>query len=320
MFFLFVFSILLLGNFFCEASFAAPVDFPQKEITIVVSFGPGGSMDILARGLGNTMRKYLGVPVVVMNMPGASGGRGRSFVYNAAPDGYTIGINSHDSIIQETFEKQDFENRKFTYIGNAQSLPNVFCVKSNSQIRSVKDFKTLGTRVRSGAFSMYTSALLTAMIIATREGWSLAVIGGYKGGGDAALALVRGDFEFCGIPLTVAAPFVKSGQIRPIMIVDLKRHPKFSDIPTVGDEGHPDLGIFAATQWLMAPPGVPKARIQILEDALKKTLKDPEFLKWAEGASVDVLFLSGEETKQMVVKTFGILEQYKKDLAKYYEK
>jgi tripartite-type tricarboxylate transporter receptor subunit TctC len=136
-----------------------------------------------------------------MNMPGASGGRGRSFVYNAAPDGYTIGVNSQDSIAQETFEKQDFENRKFSFIGNAQLLPNVFCVKSNSQIRSVKDLKTLGTRIRSGAFSMYTSALLTAMIIATREGWSLAVIGGYIGGGDAALALVRGDFEFCGIPL-----------------------------------------------------------------------------------------------------------------------
>jgi tripartite-type tricarboxylate transporter receptor subunit TctC len=318
--FVLAFSSFFLGHFLCGVSFGASVDFPQKEITIVVSYGPGGSMDILARGLGNTMRKYLKVPVVVMNMPGASGGRGRSFVYNAAPDGYTIGVNAPDSIAQEIFEKQDFENRRFSFIGNAQLLPNVFCVKSDSQIRSVKDFKTLGTRVRSGAFSMYTSGLITAMIIATREQWPLAVIGGYKGGGDAALGLIRGDFEFCAIPLTVAGSFIKSGQIRPIMMLDQKRHPKFPDIPTVAEEGHPDLGILGSTQWLMAPPGVPKARIQILEDALKKTLKDPEFLKWAEGANVDVLFLNGEETKQMVVKMFALLEQYKKDIAKYYEK
>jgi tripartite-type tricarboxylate transporter receptor subunit TctC len=117
----------------------------------------------------------------------------------------------------------------------------------------------------------------------------------------------------------VASPFVRSGQIRPIMMIDQKRHPKFPNTPTAEEEGHPDLGIFGTSYWLMASPGVPKARIQILEDALIKTLKDPEFLKWAEGADVDVAILSGEETKQMIFKIFTLLEQYKKEIVKYIE-
>jgi tripartite-type tricarboxylate transporter receptor subunit TctC len=314
------FSILFLGQALDGSSFAASPDFPKKEITAVVSYGPGGSMDILARGLGNSMRKHLGVPIVVMNMPGANGGRGRSFLFNAAPDGYTIGVNGPDAVAQEIFEKTDFQNSKFSTIGNAQLLPQVFCVKPDSPIRSVKDFKTFGKRVRTGAFSMYTGGLISSIIIATREGWPLSVIGGYKGGGDAALGLIRGDFEFCAVPLTVASSFIKSGQIRPIMLLDRKRHPKFPEIPTVAEEGYTDLSILGATHWLMAPPGVPKPRMQILEDSLKKTCEDPEFLKWAEGANVDVLFLNGEETNQMVLKMFALLEQYKKDIVKYYEK
>ncbi len=312
--------ILILGQVLPHPAFSASADFPKKEITAVVSYGPGGSMDILARGLGNTMRKYLGVPVVVLNMPGANGGRGRSFLYNAAADGYTIGVNGPDSVAQETFEKTDFQNRKFSVIGNAQLLPQVFCTKPDSPIRSIKDFKTFGKRVRTGAFSMYTGGLISSIIMATREGWQLSVIGGYKGGGDAALGLIRGDFEFCAIPLTVASSFIKSGQIRPIMLLDRKRHPKFPDIPTVAEEGYPDHAVLAATHWLIAPPGVPKARMQILEESLKKTCEDPEFLKWAEGANVDVLFLTGEDTNQMVLKMFALLEQYKKDIVKYYEK
>jgi tripartite-type tricarboxylate transporter receptor subunit TctC len=314
------FFLFFLGQAVPGVSHSAPANFPEKEITTVVSYGPGGSMDILARGLSNTMRKYLGVPLVVMNMPGAGGGRGRSFIYNAAPDGYTIGVNAPDAIAQEIFEKTDFENRKFSYIGNAQVMPLVFCVKPDSQIRSMKDFKALGKRVRTGTFSMYTGAFLASIIMATREGWPLSMVGGYKGGGDAALGLIRGDIDFCAIPLTVASSFIKSGQIRPIMLLDRKRHPNFPDIPVIGEEGYPDLVVLGGMQWLMAPPGVAKARIQMLEDSLKKTLEDPEFLKWAEGANVDVLFMNGEETKQMVLKMFSLLEQYKKEIQKYNEK
>lgn len=313
------FSIWLLSSFFCGLSFAAPVDFPQKEITIIVSFGPGGGLDIIARGVGNIMRKYLGVPVVVNNVTGAGGARGRAFVYHSAPDGYTIGVDTPGGICIEVIEKQDYEAKKFSYIGNAQQSPDIFCVRSDSSFRSVKDFKTFGKRLRFGTFNIQSSSTFPPIIMASREAWPMAIVAGYKSGGDTALGLIRGDFEFCCIPLNVAAPFVRSGQIRPILSIDQKRHPNFPNTPSVAEEGHPDLGLFLTNYWFMAPPGVPKARIKILEDALMKTLKDPEFIKWAEGANVDIAPMTGEQTAQMVLKLFALTEGYKKEIIKFIE-
>ena len=92
-----------------------------------------------------------------------------------------------------------------------------------------------------------------------------------------------GEVEFSAFAWRVAKPFVEAGQIRPILILDQKRFPNLPDIPTVGEAGYPDLETFGTNViYFMAPPGVPKDRAQILEEALMKTLKDPEFVKWAQ--------------------------------------
>jgi tripartite-type tricarboxylate transporter receptor subunit TctC len=310
-------SLSLLSTFLYETTFAAPVDFAKKEITVIVNMGPGGGRDVLARGVGNRMNKYLGVPVVVMNKPGAGGATGLISLYHSAPDGYTIGVGMATDIIDQILEKREYDNKKFIYLGRAQSSPGFLFVKSDSPFRSVKDFKTFGKPVRHATFSMTSNSTVVPMVIANREGFTMVIVGGYKGAADAAMALVRGEVEFAGPGLVAAMPFLRAGQIRPILTIHQKRSPDFSDIPTVGEIGHPDLDIWALDFWFMTPPGVPKERVQILEDALMKTLKDPEFLGWAKGAGVDPAPLSGEEMTKMVFKFFGLLEQYKGDIDKY---
>lgn len=314
------FSLWFFGSFLSGTTFGAPVEFPKKEITVIVNFGPGGARDILARGVGNTMSKYLGVPIVVMNMPGAGGTRGIISLYHSAPDGYTVGIGMVTEIIDQILEKRDYDIKKFTYIGNAQRSPSFFFVKADSPFRSVKDFKTFGKPVRFSAFSLTANAAVTAMVIANREGFPLVIVGGYQGASAATLGLIRGEVEFSGVAPSTATPFVQAGQIRPIMTIDQKRSPDYSDIPTVGEMGHPDLENLANYYWLMAPPAVPKDRVKILEDALMKSLKDPEFLGWAKGAGVDPGPLSGDEMTKLVIKLFGLLEQYKGDIEKYVKK
>jgi len=256
----------------------------------------------------------------VMNMPGAGGVRGLLSLYHSAPDGYTIGIGTGSDIIDQTLEKRDYDNRRFTYIGMVQRSPSPLFVKSDSPFRSVKDFKTFGKSVRFSAFSLTAPPAVASMIIANREGSPLVIVGGYKGSADAILSVIRGEVEFTGVGLSTAMPFVQSKQIRPILIFSQNPLPDFPGIQTVVEAGYPDLRVFSTDYWFMAPPGVPKDRIKILEDALMKTLKDPEFLGWAKGAGVDVDPLSGEETSEMVLKLFGILEQYKGDIEKYIKK
>jgi tripartite-type tricarboxylate transporter receptor subunit TctC len=300
--------------------FAASVDFPKKEVTIIVNMGPGGGRDVVARGVGNIMSKYLGVPVVVLNAPGAGGATGLSRLYSSPPDGYTIGVGMATDVIDQILEKREYDNKKFVYVGRAQSSPGHLFVKSDSTFRTVKDFKGFGKPLRHSTFSYMSNSTVVPIVMANRDGWPMTIVAGYKSAAEAAMALVRGEVEFSGPGQVASMPFYKAGQIRPILTIDQKRSPHFPEVPTVGEMGHPDLAIWTLDFWFMAPPGTPQPQIRVLEDALMKTVKDPEFLKWAKGAGVDPGPLSGEETTRMVFKLFTLLDQYKGDIEKHIKK
>lgn len=313
-------SSWLFSSFLSLPSFAAPVDFPKKEITIIVSTAAGSARDVLARGVAITMGKYLGVPMVVMNLTGGGGARGVESLYHSAADGHTIGVGMGGDIIDQIFNKREYDITKLTYIGNASTDFTHIWVKSDSAFRSVKDFKTFGKPIRFACYSLFSNSSLVSMILARREGFPLVMVGGYTGGGPAALAVIRGEVEFSAFTLSSGKPFLDAKQIRPILTFGHKeRHPDFPDIQTIGELGHPDLALLPNGMWFVAPPGVAKDRIKILEDALMKTLKDPEFLKWAKGPSIIVDPLNGEALANMISKIAGVIIQYKGDIEKYIE-
>ena len=314
------FLLCLLGSFSVDSIFAAGKDFPEKEVTIIVGYQAGGGRDILARGVSKTMSKYLGVPVVVLNEPGAGGARGLIHAYHAAPDGYNIIVGACTEILDQILQKQDYDVKKFAFIGRAQTMANILFVRSDSPLKSVKDFKTYGKPIRHAAFSLTSPHGVAAMILADREKFPLVLIGGYQGVPGTIMGVIRGEAEFYGSQLSSSMSYVRAGQVRPIGVLDKKRVPEFPDIPTLGEIGHKDLDVLSLDYWLMAPPQTPKARLQVLEDALMKTLKDPEFLTWAKGANVEPGPLSGEETSKMVLNLFNLFEPYKEIMEKYVKK
>ena len=287
-----------LGLF--STSSAAPGDYPNKEITIIVNSNPGGGRDLIARGFGNTLSKHLGVPCVVLNVAGAGGMRGVEQLYNSAPDGYTVGIGALTDIMLQFIEKPKYDAKKFIPIGTIQRSPDFLFVRSDSPFQSVKDFKTFGKKIRVGTHVLTAVGTVAYMILADREGFSISIVAGYKGIPEVTLGLIRGEIETNDIVGSAAAPFVRAGQIRPILVLGDKRSPSFPNTPTAGEIGHPDLASFGLYYWLVAPPGVPKARIQVLEEGFMKTVKDPEFLTWAKGAGADIAPLSAEETAKLV--------------------
>jgi len=146
------------------------------------------------------------------------------------------------------------------------------------------------------------------------------VVAGYKGIPEVTLGLIRGEIETNDIVASAAMQFVRAGQIRPILVIGDKRSPLFPNTPTVGEIGYPDLATFALSYWCMGPPGIPGARMHILEDALMKTLKDPDFLAWAKGAGVDVVPLNSQETTKLVSDFSDVSGKYQKIVEKYVEK
>jgi tripartite-type tricarboxylate transporter receptor subunit TctC len=314
------FSFCLLGSFSSDAIYAAEKEFPAKEVTILVGYQAGGGRDILARGLSKTMSKYLGVPVVVLNEPGAGGARALIHAYHAAPDGHTIIVGACTEILDQILQKQDYDMKKFAYVGRAQTMAQFFFVKQDSPLKSLKDFKASGKPVRHATFSLTAPHTVASMIIANREGFPLVLVGGYQGVPGTVMGVIRGEAEFYGSQMSSSISYVRAGQIRPIAVLDQKRDPGFPDIPTLGELGHKDLGALSLDYWLMAPPQTPKARLQVLEEALMKTLKDPEFLAWAKGANVEPGPLSGDETAKMVLNLFNLFEPFKADMEKYITK
>jgi len=316
MVFLLSFFLSLVGSNLYQKASGAQGDFPKKEITIIVNYAPGGGRDNVARGLSKIFGKYLGVPVNVTNIPGEGGVTGLIKLYKSVPDGYTIGIGSETDIIDQIMEKRPYDFRDFLYIGNIQNSAGIFYVRSDSVFHSVKDFKTYGKPVRHASFSLTAAPTIVAMVLAKRENFPLEIIKNYPGSADTLRALIRGEVDFSNNSLSVSMPFVKSQQIRPILVIAQKRSSFFPEIPTIGEEGHPDLADLTVHFWLMAPPGVPKERMQILEGALMKTFKDPEFLESFKKANVELGLLTGEETRRFAYDFFNFFEKYKGDLEK----
>jgi len=310
-------SLWLVGNLAGATSFAAQQRYPDKPISIVVNYGPGGARDIIARGVGRFMSRHLGAPVIVVNEPAAGGAKGLSRLYHANPDGYTIGIASGSDITNQIIEKKDYDFKKFTYIGRASSSSALLFVKADSPLRSIKDFKTFGKPIRLSTFSLTSNLTVASMVMADREKFPLVIIGTYKSAAEALQGLLQGEVEFSGGAPTTSMPFIQSERIRPIITMGQKRLPDFPDVPTIGEEGLPDLATFSTDLWFIGPPGISPERRQILESALLKTLQEPEFLTWAKSAGADINPLRGEEVAKTISTLSVILERYKKDIEKY---
>jgi len=227
---------------------------------------------------------------------------------------------NHMIFERDVTEKTDYDVRKSIYLGRALSSSGNWFVHPDSPFRSVKDLKTYGKSMRYSAFTYGSPETIVAMVVADREGWPLKIIGGYKGALPSALALVRGDVDLTGAYYGGVGELARAGKIRAILTMGPKRVPEVPDVPTVGEIGHPDLEIFTLDTCLHAPPGVPKDRIEILENAFMKTLQDPEFVQWAKGAKLNVAWLNGAETTKRIYGLFDVLGKYKGTIEKYMEK
>lgn len=306
-----------LGNFLAVEAYAAAKAFPEKELSCIAGMAAGGGRDILCRGVGKIWTKYLGVPVVTVNMPGAGGLRAASELNNSAPDGHTLMLGAASEIGAQILEKQDFDTRKFSYVGRIQSSPQFIWVKSDSPFRSLKDFKTFGKPLRMATMGTTNNGSYASVILARRENFDFRMIAGYTAAPPSLLALIRGEAEFVVTFQTVANQFWRAGQIRPILSIASTRPAEFPDIPTVVEMGYPEVAALSMNFWLMGPPGIPPSTMQLLDSSLQKTLQDKDFLSFAKGASIDVAPLNSQETTKLALDTYTLFEQYKADIEKF---
>lgn len=278
----FAVAIALLTGFVSGESQAA---FPEKEITWIVPYSPGGGFDAWSRQIGATMKKYLpgGVDVVIKNVTGAGGRTGSITLYRARPDGYTVGLLDVAGLVpyQKAVgaDKAGFDVDKFVWVGRVATEPWLLMTSAKSPLKTMQDLKSKKD-LSWGIEGEGSTKWLFSVLEASEMGLPMRVVSGYGGTGEILPASIRGDFDVWTNAGPAHIPYVKSGDLRALLQFGEKRMPAFPDVPTARELGF-DI-IAEILRLVAAPPGTPADRVKIIEDAFLKAMHDKDFMGWVE--------------------------------------
>jgi len=262
--------------------------------------------------------KFLGVPVIVKNLPGGGGTIGASLVYQSKPDGYTLLISTmpHFLVLPEMVPgtQVQYDVDKFEWLAKAAGNPLVLVVPAKSPIRSFDDFVAEARKkpLHYGSSSAFSVSFSPTALLAERLGLQVKTVFGYRGAAPAAIALVQGELDFGVLSPATWRPYVLSGDVRGLLIMGTERVPAlFPGVPTALELGYPAVAALGMTyRMYAAPPGTPKDRVQILSEALDKAAKEPAFVKAMEEAGLTVAPAGPEGIRQLLAES---REQFKRN-------
>jgi tripartite-type tricarboxylate transporter receptor subunit TctC len=302
---------LFQGTFSSSTPLVYAKDFPSKNLRWVVPYKPGGGFDTYSRAVARTMKKFLpkGINVIVTNKPGAGGQVATNLLYRSKPDGYTMGIlPMPGQFVPQMFHKTKYDMKKMTWLGTILNEPMFFILAKSSNLKSLKEVQQ-ADRVRIASTGLTGPEIVTPI---TMEAMGIKVkfIKGHGSSKEAALAAMRGDADAILFTYGTNRRYVKSKQFKGLVLIGTdKRSDEFPDVPTAIELGYPQLGGLGAWRVVAAPPKLKKDRYKYLNNILKKSLNDPEFLKWSKKAKRPVTPMDGEATRK---KIMGLIEQYDK--------
>ncbi|HEY0223496.1 MAG TPA: tripartite tricarboxylate transporter substrate binding protein [Pseudolabrys sp.] len=277
---------------FAIASTAAAQDYPNRVITLVTPFPPGGPSDTSARMVVGPMSKALGQQIIVENLPGAGGVIGSNRVAKATPDGYTIMVSGSGTHAAAEFLNKDLQYRStdFAQIGLINISPVVLVSRSEVPASNLKEFvaylkenEKKVTEADAGVGSLSNLACSVFHMAADVH----PTVASYKGTPQATMDLVAGTVDFGCNQIINIMPHVKSGKLKAYAVTGDTRSPMLPDVPTTKEAGMP---AFNLTVWfgLSAPKGTPPAAIEKLNQALNTALSDPEVVKRFADLGFDV--------------------------------
>jgi tripartite-type tricarboxylate transporter receptor subunit TctC len=261
------------------ASFAAQgQDYPSKPIRVVVPFAPGGSTDVVMRIVAPVLSKTLGQPVVIENKAGNAGVTGTSEVLRAAPDGYTLAVTTLSTIAASPAinPKPPYTPSDLTPIVNLASSAMLIAVNPKFPAKDYASFIRELKRNPS-KYSYASSGMGGSSHLQTEQFKSLAGVFithiPYRGGGPALVDTASGQVDIVMDAVPSALPFIKSGQLRPMVVASPKRLPIAPDAPTFDEVGLPEMNQ-RLYYGLVGPKGMSPEVIGKINAAVRLALED----------------------------------------------
>ena len=263
---------------------AAAQTYPNRAITLVIPFAPGGSTSIVGRAIADKMSELLGEKLVVDNRPGAGGTVGTKAVAKSEPDGYTLvlGYTGTLAIGPSLYKSVGYDPRKdFAPIGLIGNAPNSLVVNPSFPARTVAELITYAKanpgKVNFGSAGAGTASHITGEYFARAAGITLVHIP-YKGTGPALTDLLGGHIPMAFAPIPASHPNVSAGKLRALAVTSTTRSGLLPDVPTMMEAG---LSGFDASLYygLAAPAGTPRPIIDKLNKVLREALASDEVKK-----------------------------------------
>jgi tripartite-type tricarboxylate transporter receptor subunit TctC len=294
------------------AAGTASAAFPEKNITFIIPYGPGGGFDTYVRKIAPVMTKHLGgkITVVPKNVGGAGGRKALNVLYRAKPDGYNIAIFNMPGMLLDKIlgKKQSYDIDKFTWLGRLAQSKYVLTVGKKSPYQDVKSLmkaKGLKYAVTSKASGSYVAG----RIMAQAMGMDVKFLTGYAGSAKVSLSMVRGDTHLSLFNTRSYARWAKGGDIKAVMSFESKS--PFPGVPTARELGYPAMEALTIERVVGAAPGVPADRVKVLSDALMAALKDPEIQEWHKKTKQPLDPLSGPDTAKLLGDLKVFFTKYK---------
>lgn len=254
--------------------------WPNRPVTLLVPFPPGGSTDLIARTVGAKLQEKLGATFVVENRPGAGGLVGAQAARRAAPDGYTVFVSSLGPFVigPQLVKDAGYDPLKdFDTVTIAVQAPNLLVVPAGSPYKTLDDvlasLKANPGKMSFASAGTGTSDHLTAEVFWQASGTQANHVP-YKGGAPAMVDLLGGQVDASFSNINTVLANVKAGKLRALAVTSAKRSPLLPDVPTMAELGMPEVTV---TSWqaFAVPHGVPDDIRNRLQREIVAILRDP---------------------------------------------
>jgi tripartite-type tricarboxylate transporter receptor subunit TctC len=266
---------------------------------MISPFPAGGSVDLVARMIAAKLPEFIGQQVVVENRSGASGNIGTEAVARAAPDGYTLLVNTIPFVANAfLYSKLPYEPlTDFVPLMQISASPSLLAVHPSVPARSVKELLALA-RSRPGELNYGSAGPATNPHIAGELFNMLGKVNiqavHFKGGGPAIIAAISGEVGILFTNFAETSEFAKAGRLRALGVSGAKRMQTMPEVPTIAEAGLPG---YEFTTWhgMWAPKNTPRTIVALLNDRIRKTLTAPDQQKRFQARGLDVIASSPEE-------------------------
>jgi tripartite-type tricarboxylate transporter receptor subunit TctC len=298
-------SLLAAAPAVLLASAGRAQDFPTRPIKFIVGFAPGGSADVMARILGQSLAERIGQPVITDNRAGAAGTIGADMVARAAPDGYTLLVGSVSNVVisATTMPVIPFvATTAFAPIVLTATIPLVLVINPSLPVSSVEELVTYAkanpNKLSFASGGQGVSNHLAGELFNRMAGVTITHVP-YKGDGPGVASVVSGETHMMFATISTAMPQVQGGRLRAIGVTTARRVSRTKDLPTIAEAGLPG---YEVNVWngVLAPAATPAAVVRKLNDEIVRTLNLPEVRTRLQDLGFEIVGSTPEEFGEII--------------------